>query len=388
VLGLVTVLGPLSMDLYLPALPRLQRDLGASDLQTQLTLAGMTLGMALGQLPVGIWSDRLGRRIPLVISTALHLAATIGCALAPTIELLISCRFVQGVGAAGSAVLVMAIVRDVATGSRLVQLLARVTLVTTTVPLLAPIGGAALTDRVGWRGIFAVLVIISAGILIMAARAVPETRPEGRPLQPLAVRLVAVLRDREFRLGTVVTSMAYAGVYAYVAAAPLLLQHVYGLSPQAFAVVFLANGLGLVLGVRLASLLARGWPPRRVLLMATGVTTISAAAIAPMQWAGAGLAGLLPCLWVFIVGCGACFPCAEGIAFDEQGDQAGTATSVHGFFCFTVAGLATPLPGLWGITGALPVAVTLLACAVIATATAVRMIITRAPVPVAGAGVR
>src|SRR4051794_39057457 len=105
-LGLVTVLGPLSMDLYLPALPRLQRDLTASDLQAQLTLAGMTLGMAVGQLPVGIWSDRRGRRLPLVISTALHVVATVGCTIAPTVDVLISCRFAQGVGAAGSAVLV------------------------------------------------------------------------------------------------------------------------------------------------------------------------------------------------------------------------------------------------------------------------------------------
>src|SRR4051812_19101611 len=132
VLGLLTALGPVSIDLYVPALPALQRDLGASAGAAQLTLAGMTLGLALGELCIGAWSDRVGRRLPLLLSCAVHLGATVGCSLAPTVAALSALRFVQGIGAAGGSVLVLAIVRDLAAGDRLARLIAQVTVVTTT----------------------------------------------------------------------------------------------------------------------------------------------------------------------------------------------------------------------------------------------------------------
>jgi DHA1 family bicyclomycin/chloramphenicol resistance-like MFS transporter len=364
VLGLLAALGPLSIDLYLPAFPALRADLAAGDAAVQFTLAGMTLGLALGQLCVGAWSDRVGRRGPLLLSTGLHVLATVGCALAPSIGALTAFRVVQGIGAAGSAVLVLAIVRDVAEGRRLVVLLSRVTLVETVAPLIAPVAGAELLRLAGWRGIFAVLAVASAVLLVAAAVVVPETgRRASRPA-PLRSRLRAVAADRAFRRATLVGSMTFAGVYAYVAASPLLLQQVYGLGARAFAMVFLLNSLGLVAGVQLASVLARRTETARVLAGFTLVTVVAAAAIVPLQWAGAGLAGLLACLWLFVAGCGGCFAGAAGIALDDQGAQAGTATSVYGFATFAVAGLASPLAGLAGITDATPVAVVLLATSV------------------------
>jgi DHA1 family bicyclomycin/chloramphenicol resistance-like MFS transporter len=361
VLGLLAALGPLSIDLYLPAFPQLRADLGASDAMVQATLAGMTIGLALGQLCVGAWSDRVGRRIPLLLSTGLHVAATVACALAPSVTALAAFRVVQGIGAAGSAVLVFAIVRDLAEGRQLVVLLSRVTLVETLAPLVAPVAGAELLRLAGWRGIFGVLAAASAALLIATAVLVPETaRPASRPA-PLRSRWRAVRSDRAFRRATLVGSMTFAGVYAYVAASPLLLQDVYGLGARAYAVVFLLNSLGLVAGVQVSSVLARRTTPARVLAAGTLVTVLAAAAIVPLQLAGAGLAGLLPCLWLFVAGCGGCFAGAAAIALDHQGAQAGTATSVYGFATFATAGLVAPLAGLAGITDATPVAVVLLA---------------------------
>jgi DHA1 family bicyclomycin/chloramphenicol resistance-like MFS transporter len=220
VLGLLAALGPLSIDLYPPAFPELRQDLHGSAAAVQFTLAGMTLGLALGQAVVGAWSDRVGRRGPLLLSTALHLVATIACALAPSIEVLTACRFAQGVGAAGSAVLVLAIVRDVADGRTLVVLLSRVTLVETVAPLLAPVAGAELLPLVGWRGIFGVLAAGSAALLVAALLLVPETAGRASGPGRLRTRLRAVRADRDFRLATVSGSMTFAGVYAYVAASP------------------------------------------------------------------------------------------------------------------------------------------------------------------------
>ncbi len=366
VLGLLTALGPLSIDLYLPAFPTLQRDLGAGDWMVQATLAGMTVGLGLGQLLVGAWSDRVGRRRPLLLSTSLHVLATVACAVAPTVEVLVACRVVQGIGAAGSAVLVLAIVRDIADGKALVVLLSRVTLVTTTAPLLAPVAGAELLSVTGWRGIFAVLAVVSAAVLAAAALAVPETADRTATPPPLRARVGAVGADRDFRRATVVASMTYAGVYAYVAASPLLLQDVYGLSARSFALVFLGNSLGLVAGVQAASMIARRLGAPRTLAGFTALTVAAAAAILPLQTTGS--TAVLGCLWLFVAACGGCFPCAEALALGSQGAQAGTATSVHGFATFTIAGLASPVAGLVGVTDATPVALVLLATSLVSLA--------------------
>lgn len=360
VLGLLAALGPLSIDLYLPAFPQLREELGVSDSMVQLTLAGMTIGLALGELTVGTWSDRVGRRRPLLLATTVHVLATLACAGAPTVEVLAAFRVVQGIGAAGSAVLVLAMVRDTAEGRGLVVLVSRVTLVTTTVPLLAPVAGAALLPSVGWRGIFVVLAAVSSLVLVATAALTPETRPPtDAPLQ-LRERVQAVLRDPGFRRGALVLSMTYASVYAYVAASPLLLQDAYGLDPGSYALVFLINSLGLVAGVQLSAMLARRAAITHVVAGFASVAVLSAAAIVPLQAAGTGLAGLLPCLWLYVAACGGCFAGATAVALDHQGGQPGTATSLLGFSSFAAAGVVSPIAGFIGVTSATPVSAVLL----------------------------
>jgi DHA1 family bicyclomycin/chloramphenicol resistance-like MFS transporter len=162
--------------------------------------------------------------------------------------------------------------------------------------------------------------------------------------------------------------MTYAGVYAYVAASPLLLQRVYGLSAGEFALVFLLNSLGLVIGVQLSAMYAKRVSAARVLRGFTTVTVLAAGALLPLQWAGSGLAGLILCLWAFVIGCGGCFSAAAGSALAHQRDRSGTAASMYGFSTFAVAGLVSPVAGLVGIAGPTPVAVVLLTTSSIALA--------------------
>ena len=359
VLGLLDALGPLSIDLYLPAFPEMQRDLDLTDGTLQYTLAGMTLGLALGQAFVGSWSDRVGRRTPLLASAALHLVGTVGCALAPSGELLIAARVAQGVGAAGSAVIVLALIRDRTEGRAFVSMVSRVTLITTTAPLLAPVVGAALLPLVGWRGIFAVLAVGSGLLLVAAALVVPDMpAPAPGAGVPVRERVRRVLSDRSFRGALLVASMTYAGVYAYVAASPLLLRRVYGLTAPTYALVFLLNSLGIVAGVQLGGLLCRRMAPVRVLGGSALVTLVAATALLVLQ--PAGLGAVLPCLWLFVLGCGGCFPGAAALALGGQAGQAGTASSVYGFVNFAAAGLISPIPGLLGISSATPVATVLI----------------------------
>ncbi|GAB2497555.1 multidrug effflux MFS transporter [Promicromonospora xylanilytica] len=380
VLGLLTTLGPLSIDLYLPAFPALQRQFGADDGAVQLTLAGMTVGLALGNLVAGAWSDRVGRRRPLLLATALHVVVTLACAAAPTLEVLTVLRVVQGVAAAGSSVLVLAVARDVSDGPALVRLVSRITLVTTTVPLLAPVAGAALLPLVGWRGIFAVLGVFAALVLAVTAAVVPETgRAVGGDDRSSLSRALAVVRDPGFRIATLLGAMTYAGVYAYVAASPLLLQGVHGISPTQFAIVFLANSLGLVVGVQTSAVLHRRRPGAPVLAGFAALTAVAAIAIVPLEHAGAGIAGLLVCLWLFVTGCGGCFAGAAGRALRDQSAQAGTATSVYGFSTFAAAGLVAPVAGVIGLRDATPIAVVLAATALVGTTAAVLMFVRDRP---------
>ncbi|MBO3085940.1 Bcr/CflA family efflux MFS transporter [Cellulomonas fengjieae] len=373
VLGLLTALGPVSIDLYVPALPTLQHDLDASGGAAQLTLAGMTLGLALGELCIGAWSDRVGRRRPLLLSCTVHLGATVGCALAPTVTALAGYRFVQGVGAAGGSVLVLAIVRDIAAGDRLARLVAQVTVVTTTAPLLAPVVGAELLPLTGWRGVFGVLAVASALLLLVTWRTIGETHRPDSGATDVVRRVRAVLADRSFRQAAVVGSAVSAGVYAYVAASPLLLQDVHGLSPRSYGLVFLANSAGLVAGVRLS-----GWlTPRRgtpvVLAGFAGATLLTASALRPLE-ASFGLAGLLAGLWLFVASCGGCFPSAAALAVGRQADQSGTASSLYGFAVFTASGLVSPIAGTIGFTDATTVACVLVGTSSVAVVGGLRVL--------------
>lgn len=352
VLGLLTALGPVSIDLYVPALPALQRDLGTSVGAVQATLAGMTLGLALGELVLGAWSDRVGRRLPLLLACGLHVAATAGCALAPSVGALTALRFAQGLGAAGGSVLVLAIVRDLSEGDLLTRTVARVTLVTTTAPLLAPVAGAELLTRAGWRGVFTTLAVSSAVLLAATWRTVPETHPPAaRPRESrreLWDRVKGVVREPGFQRAAVAGGAVSAGVYAYVAASPTLLQDVHGVTLRAYGLMFLANSFGLVVGVQLSGQLTRRYPLTRVLAGFALAALLAALALRPLE-ATAGLPGLLVGLWLFVTACGGCFPCAGAMAVGAHGDRSGTASSLYGFAVFTASGLASPVAGTIGI---------------------------------------
>ncbi|MDH2443776.1 Bcr/CflA family efflux MFS transporter [Amnibacterium sp. CER49] len=379
VLGLVDALGPVSIDLYVPAFPELQRDFGLTDLGVQLTLASMTAGFALGQAVVGTWSDRVGRRRPLLLATGLYIAGAITCTTAPSIEALLVGRVAQGIGAAGGAVLVLAIVRDLTENDRFVTLLSRVVLITTTTPLLAPVTGALLLPLIGWRGLFVLLTLTGIGLLFAVATTVPETLvPSSRPP---AYRLRAVLSDRQFGAATVIGACTYASVYTYVAASPLLLRTVLGLNPPQFAAVFLVATVALIGGVQAGAALVKRVGARPVLLAATSLALIVAIALVPAQ--RLGIDGVAPCLWAFAAACGACFPAAASTALENQADQAGTATSVYGFTTFAFAATVSPMPGLFGITGTPPLAIVLAATAgtaLLVSALALRQAESKSPV--------
>ena len=177
VLGALSSIGPLTIDTYLPALPELSAEMGATHSQAQLTITGLLLGLGLGQLFIGPWSDAVGRRKPLLLGLAVHASMSVLCALAPSITMLAVTRTLQGIGGAAVAVVAMAVVRDLFSGIRAAQLLSRLILVLGVAPILAPSLGSALLTFTSWRGIFVVLALAAVGLFVLAFVALPETLP-------------------------------------------------------------------------------------------------------------------------------------------------------------------------------------------------------------------
>lgn len=371
-LGALTALGPFTIDLYLPAFPVLQEDFGTTEAAIQLTLAGTMIGFALGQLIVGPLSDKVGRRVPLLVVTALHVVASIAAALAPTLEVLSVTRVFMGAGAAAGGVVAAAVVRDLFGGKRLVVMLSRLALVSGVAPVLAPLVGSALLVLMPWRGIFVVLGIYGSIMLIAAAIFIPETLPPARRHEKGATtvwqRYRSVLTDRVFVGVLIIGGMTFSGLFSYLSSSSFLFQETYAFNPQQYGLLFAANSLGVVVGVQTASRLAARFGPQWVLAWSTGVLVVAGAAIIVTDQLGLGLWGTVIPLFVFMTGCGFTFPCVQVLALDRHGRAAGTAQSIIGASNFGVAGVITPLVG-WisadaGIT-ATTMAGVMVGCAVI-----------------------
>lgn len=371
-LGALTALGPFTVDLYLPAFPVIEADFQTTAAAIQLTLTGTMIGFALGQLIVGPLSDKVGRRIPLLAVTALHVVASVAAALAPSLELLSVARVFMGAGAAAGGVVAAAVVRDLFGGRRLVVMLSRLALVSGAAPVLAPLIGSALLAVMPWRGIFVVLAVYGAVMLASAIAFIPETLPRARRSEKGTTtvwqRYRSVFSDRVFIGVLIIGGMTFSGLFSYLSASPFLFQQSYGFDAQQYGMLFAVNSLGVVLGVQTAARLAARFGPQWVLSVSTGVLVLAAAAIVVTDQLHLGVWGTMVPLFVFMTACGFTFPCVQVLALDRHGKAAGTAASIIGATNFGVAGLITPVVG-WishdaGIT-ATTMASVMIGCALI-----------------------
>jgi DHA1 family bicyclomycin/chloramphenicol resistance-like MFS transporter len=358
VLGALTALGPFTIDLYLPAFPAVSAELGVSAAAIQLTLTATTIGFALGQLLVGPWSDKVGRRLPLIIATALHIAASIGVAYAPDVMWVGIFRVLQGVGAAGGGVVAMAMVRDLFGGLPLVRMLSRLALVSGLAPVLAPLIGSQLLLVLDWRGIFWFLAAYGVLALLAASFFLVETLPAARRADrghsSVGERYKALFTDRVFVGIVIISGMTFSGLFAYLSSSSFLFQEVYGLNAQQYGLLFAVNSLGIIIGVQVSSRLAKIVGPQWILSGAVLGMIVSATTIVALDMANVGLVGILVPLFFFITSCGFAFPCQQVLALANHGGEAATAASVLGAVNFGFAGIISPIVGLFGIHNAIP----------------------------------
>ena len=368
----LTVFGPISMDLYLPALPALTVEMGAATSVAQLTVTACLVGLAAGQLIAGPVSDRYGRRGILLIGTVAYILTSLLCALSPSIEVLLLARLVQGLAGGVGIVIATAAGRDIFTGRALIRFYGSLTVIGGFAAIVGPLLGGLLNTFTDWRGLFVFLAVIGAVLLILTLLIFGETLPADRRTRGGFGQTLrdyrTLLSDRPF-LGAVLNQgFLYAALFAYLAGSTFVLQDIYGLSPQWYAAAFGLNSAGHMAFGYLAGRAAERWSITGTLTIGIAVTGLGAL--------GLLVAGLTPMpLWVIIVslfalssGVAVTAPPATTLAMSDYPQMAGTASSLLGMVRFGFGGIAAPFVGVAGALSILPLGVVTVVTVILAAA--------------------
>jgi len=381
VLGGLTATPPLSMDMYLPALPAVTRALHAPAATVQLTLTACLAGMALGQLVVGPMSDRWGRRRPLLTGLAVYVVATALCAVAPNVEFLVAFRLVQGLAGAAGIVIARAVVRDLYDGVAMARFFSTLMLVSGVAPIVAPLVGGQILRVTDWRGVFVVLTFVGAALAILVWTRLPETlAPADRHVGGTGEALRSMRRllaDLPFTGYMLTGGFAFAALFAYISASPFVVQEIYGASPQTFSLLFGLNSVGLVaVGQINGKLLVGRVSMDKVLGAGLAVVVAAATALLLMATGVFGEVGLVPvatALFVLMSAMGVTLPNAQTLALMRTRRSAGSASALLGTSSFLIGAVASPLVGIAGEHTAVPMAVVQLVAALVAVACFVGM---------------
>jgi DHA1 family bicyclomycin/chloramphenicol resistance-like MFS transporter len=366
VLGMLTAFGPMSIDMYLPALPALARNLGSDAAGVQLTLSSFFVGLSLGQLAYGPLADRIGRRPPLIAGIALFVVASAGCAMAGSLDALIAWRALQAAGACAGMVISRAVVRDRHAPEEAARVLSLLMLVMGLAPILAPLAGGWVLAHAGWRAIFWVLVAFGVACLIAVLAWLPETRP-AHPARAVEgdARLAwyRLLADRRFLRPTLGGALAQAGMFAYISASPFVFIEVYGVPAGAYGWLFGSNALGLIAASQWNRRLLSTRPMEHILKLAHAANAICGVLLVAVAATGVGgLPLLMVPLFGYIASLGLTFPNAAAASMASFPRQAATASSLFGTIQFALAAVTGTLAGRLHDGTALPMAGIIAAC--------------------------
>jgi DHA1 family bicyclomycin/chloramphenicol resistance-like MFS transporter len=366
ILGTLSAFGPLSLDMYLPALPGLADEFGSSASYAQLSLTACMIGLALGQLLAGPLSDVRGRRIPLIAGLVLYTLASILCLVSPTMGSFIVLRFVQGVAGAAGIVISRAVVRDMYEGPELTRFFSLLMLINGVAPIAAPIIGGQVLAYASWRAVFILLSLIGVLALLAVIFGLGETLPVHRRssggLKQTLLTFGKLIRDRRFMGYALTQGFAAAGMFAYISGSPFVLQKIYGVSPQMFSVCFAVNGLGIIVASQIAGRLAGKVSETRLLIAGLITAAIGGTSLLLSILADGGLLTVLIPLFLVVSSVGLINTASFALAMGNQAKSAGSASALIGVMTFLFGGIVAPLVGLGGEHTAVPMGI-VIACA-------------------------
>ena len=369
VLGLITAIGPLSIDMYLPAFPQLAADFAVPDAQVQLSLTACLIGLAVGQLTAGPLSDRWGRRRPILVAVATYAIFSVLCAIAPSAPLLAGFRLLQGLAGGAGVVVARALVRDLYSGVPAAKFFSQLTLIFGVAPIAAPSLGSAVLRATSWPGIFVTLGVLALLLTGLVAWRLPETLPPQRRstggLADLARTTRTLCTDRIYLGYALSQALAFAAMFSYIAGSPFVLQDGYGLSPTAFSLLFGLNATGLIAISQVNRWLLDRFTPRALLTgtllaeLAAGLGVLVAAALG-------NLIALVAALFLLVSTIGMVTPNGTALALDRHPQRAGAAAALLGGIQSVVAASAAPLVGLAAPGQGIPMAVAIVCAATLA----------------------
>lgn len=367
ILGALSAFGPLSMDMYLPSLPLLTRDLQTSTSLAQLSIAACLIGMAVGQLFFGPLSDRYGRRGPLLIGLMCYGAASFLCAVTPSIGWLLLFRLIQGLAGGAGLVISRAIARDLYSGIRLTKFFSMLMAVNGVFPIIAPMIGGFVLRFTSWHGVFVLLGLIGGMLFLIALFGLPETLHRDRRIvggaRASVSALGGLLRDRMFISYAAVQGLITGAMFCYISGSSFVLQEQFGVSPQGFSLIFALNGFGIVLMTQLAGILSGRIGELRVLQGGTVIAAMGSVALfAGLFLHPQQLFAVLVPLFFIVSMVGIVGTTAFSLAMQSQGKAAGSASAVVGLMMNLFGAVLSPIVGISGSGTYAPMALLILLC--------------------------
>lgn len=366
ILGSLAAFGPLSIDMYLPALPSLALELQTTPSLIQLSLTACLLGMALGQLFAGPISDVLGRRNPLFVGLLVYALTSLFCAFAQNAWTLVILRFLQGAAGAVGMVISRAMVRDMYSGAEMTRFFAMLMLVNGLAPILAPVAGGLIIQTASWRSVFVVLAAIGLLMLLTVYWGLSETLPRERRSQgsftSVATSFLLLLKNPVFMGHALVQGFVGGAMFAYIAGSPFVFQTIFGVSPQMFSLFFALNSVGLIIAGQVTGRLAGRISEEKLLVFGLLMAVTGGLTLAVMILARGSLYTIVPPLLLAISSVGVVGPSSFSMAMQAQGKNAGSAAGLIGLLSFIIGGMMAPLVGILGSHTAVPMGIVIAAC--------------------------
>lgn len=364
ILGGLVAIGPLSIDMYLPALPQLAGQFSTTASLVQMSLTACLLGMAVGQMFAGPISDIQGRRKPLLWGLAIFSLASIVCAMSTSIWVLLFLRLVQGLAGSAGIVIARAIARDLYSGYELTKFFAMLMLVNGVAPIAAPVFGGQILSVFSWHAVFITLAVIGLLLLIAVFFFIKESLlVENRLRGGIKSTLEAVnslIRQRYFMGHCLMQGCAFSALFAYISGSPFVLQNIYEVSPQVFSVIFAVNGVGLIIAGQLTGRLSGKFSNVKLLEFGVSLAIIGSVLLMAGIFFKGNLYTILVPLFFTASSLAIVASSSFSLAMQEQGKMAGSAAALIGFFSNITGGIMAPLVGIAGSHNAMPMGVVIM----------------------------
>lgn len=370
ILGLMSAIGPLSTDMYLPGFPAIAKDLGTTVAHIGLSLSTFFIGISAGQFIYGPLLDRFGRKKPVFIGMFLYIASSAGCAMANTAEALIVLRFFQALGGCAGMVASRAIVRDTFPVEENAKVFSMLMLVIGVSPIIAPTLGGFVSTHAGWHYVFWILTGLAMLIVTLIWYFLPQGRQADKSisLKPVAItkNFVLVLKQPQFYTYAFTGALASSGLYAYITGSPYVFMQLYHVTEQHYGLIFAGIAIGLIVSSQVNSLLLRRFRSQQIIVVALCCQALTGILLVSGTWLDMlGLGGTIALIAVFLITQGCTFPNSSALALAPFTRNAGSASALMGGIQMSVGALSSAAVSAFSNGTAIPMTAVMAGCSIL-----------------------